>query len=197
MKDLIIICGQSGTGKDTILNSVISSNPSLFNPIVLTTTRPIRENESQGISYNFITEEEVTPMILSGEALSVQVFNNWYYILSNNSLIENKINIGVFNPEAVAQLLEENFYGFRILILYITTDDKIRLLRLLNRENNPNIDEIVRRYGTDKEDFKYFQNILEESKRFFTIENNGFSTIYQITNYINSLISYFFEVDIF
>jgi hypothetical protein len=30
---------------------------------------------------------------------------------------------------------------------------KTRLLRQLNRQDNPDVDEIVRRYRTDKEDF--------------------------------------------
>lgn len=30
---------------------------------------------------------------------------------------------------------------------------KTRLLRQLNRQDNPDVDEIVRRYGTDKKDF--------------------------------------------
>ena len=36
---------------------------------------------------------------------------------------------------------------------YVTAKDKTRLLRQLNREENPNVDEIIRRYKTDKEDF--------------------------------------------
>jgi hypothetical protein len=31
---------------------------------------------------------------------------------------------------------------------------KVRLMRSLNREENPDVDEIIRRYGTDKADFE-------------------------------------------
>ena len=35
----------------------------------------------------------------------------------------------------------------------VICSDKTRLLRQLNREDHPNVDEIVRRYKTDKDDF--------------------------------------------
>ena len=38
-------------------------------------------------------------------------------------------------------------------LFYITATDKTRMLRQLNREGDPNVDEIIRRYKTDKEDF--------------------------------------------
>ena len=36
----------------------------------------------------------------------------------------------------------------------IKASDKNRLLRALNREENPNVDEIVRRFLADKKDFQ-------------------------------------------
>jgi hypothetical protein len=39
-------------------------------------------------------------------------------------------------------------------VFYIVTSDKTRLLRQLNRELCPNVDEIIRRYSTDKKDFE-------------------------------------------
>jgi hypothetical protein len=39
-------------------------------------------------------------------------------------------------------------YGF-----YVSAKDKTRLLRQLNREENPDIHEIIRRFKADEEDF--------------------------------------------
>ena len=50
--------------------------------------------------------------------------------------------------------------------IYIKTLPKIRLLRQLQRENNPNCDEIIRRYSTDQKDFS---NI---PFTYYIIENN-------------------------
>ena len=41
-----------------------------------------------------------------------------------------------------------------MLPVYIQVDEKTRLLRTLNREKNPDCEEICRRFLADKKDFK-------------------------------------------
>jgi guanylate kinase len=48
-----------------------------------------------------------------------------------------------------------DIYNLQILPIYILAPDKTRILRALNREEEPNISEIFRRYETDIEDFHY------------------------------------------
>ena len=38
------------------------------------------------------------------------------------------------------------------------TTDKERLIRQLNREENPDVEEIIRRFSTDKADFQIAEN---------------------------------------
>ena len=38
--------------------------------------------------------------------------------------------------------------------MQVTVNDKLRIIRQLNREDNPDIEEIFRRYQTDKIDFE-------------------------------------------
>ena len=40
-----------------------------------------------------------------------------------------------------------------IVVYYVRASAKNRLLRQLNREKNPDVDEIIRRYSTDNADF--------------------------------------------
>ena len=87
--------------------------------------------------------------------LEATIFNNWCYGTSLKSLDKNAINVGVFNPEGV-EILQSN-PEIDIDVIYITAKDKVRLLRQLQREDNPDCDEIVRRYGTDKKDFAIHQ----------------------------------------
>jgi guanylate kinase len=49
-----------------------------------------------------------------------------------------------------------------LTVYYIKTSDKERLIRQLTREDNPNVDEILRRFSADKQDF--------HNLRFDTIE---------------------------
>ena len=60
------------------------------------------------------------------------------------------INIGVFDPQGVRNLIQ---LGYSVIVFKLHVPDKERLIRQLNREEDPDIEEIIRRYQTDKEDF--------------------------------------------
>jgi guanylate kinase len=79
------------------------------------------------------------------------IFNNWYYGTGFESVDENKINIGVFNPAGIRSLLARN--DCNVLVIWIKTDDKTRLLRQLNREDDPDVREVIRRFQADYNDF--------------------------------------------
>lgn len=80
-------------------------------------------------------------------------FNDWFYGTTYEGLTKEKVNIGVFNPESIDYLLDLN--NINLKVFYIKASDKLRLLRQLNREDNPDVDEIIRRYSTDKKDFSF------------------------------------------
>ena len=149
---LICIMGKAGTGKDTLLKTVCKLAGDKVNEVVLYTTRPKRENEVEGKDYFFISEEDFITKIVYEEFYEYKQFNNWYYGTGKQSLVKDKINIGVFNPKTVHSFLDySNIY---LVPVYIDADKKIRLLRQLNREANPDVNEIIRRFGTDEKDFE-------------------------------------------
>ena len=155
MKDnytIIAIMGKAGSGKDTLCKALLKE-PAFLNakPIVSCTTRPIRDNEIDGKDYHFITTEQFTNQILSGEMLEATVFNDWHYGTSVKNLSKEHINIGVFNPEGVGILRENK--DISLAVIYIEATDKTRMLRQLNREKNPNCHEIARRFFADEQDF--------------------------------------------
>ena len=147
---IVALIGESASGKDTY-KKYICENTDDFNSIVSTTTRPPREGEVNGINYYFCTAEEFGVKILDFSMLEATDFNNWFYGTSLEALDENKINVGCFSPEGVRQLKEDS--RIDLIVLYIKTSPKVRLMRSLNREESPDVDEIVRRYSTDAKDF--------------------------------------------
>ena len=102
--------------------------------------------------------------------LEATEFNDWYYGTDRESLTIDKINIGVFNPEGVRCLQEDD--NIELYVFYVRAAGKQRLLRQLNREENPDVDEIIRRYKTDTQDFSYLEDI-----RYQTLENNTLEDI--------------------
>lgn len=151
MKVIVALIGKAGAGKDTILNHICANYPE-YNKIVSCTTRPIRDNERDGEDYHFITNEDFIQKVLNGDMLEATEFNGWHYGTMKSSLIDG-INIGVFNPEGFDCLTQIPIKDVHVIGFYIKCDDKERLLRQLNREQKPNVKEIIRRYSTDEMDF--------------------------------------------
>jgi guanylate kinase len=85
------------------------------------------------------------------EMLEATCFNDWFYGTSLQSLDESVVNIGVFNPDGIDALLESPLV--EVMVYYVHATDKNRLIRQLNREENPDVNEVLRRFKTDKEDF--------------------------------------------
>lgn len=166
---LIVLCGKAGVGKDATLHRVVELAPDLFNEIVSCTTRPPREGEIDGVHYHFLTIEQFTEKILSGDMLEATEFNGWHYGTMASSLSQDKINIGVFNPAGIAALLEDE--NLDITVFHITAKPKTRLIRQLNREEEPNVYEILRRFFTDEDDFLELDRLEFDNSNYYELSN--------------------------
>lgn len=158
MYKIIALIGEAGTGKDSLMQTILELQPDLHE-IVSCTTRPRREGEVHGVNYFYYTPEQFGDMVLHDEMLECTVFNDWFYGTSYDSVRSDCVNIGVFNPTAVEALSARP--DVDIEIIRVCAAPKTRLLRQLNREDNPCVDEIIRRYGTDKIDFDGVEHDFE------------------------------------
>lgn len=148
---ILAICGKAGAGKDTLLRLIVDNFK--IHEIISCTTRPMREGEKEGINYYYLTKEDFTKKVMNDEMLECTEFNNWFYGTMKQGLDLEGWNIGVFNPEGI-EVLEDN-PDVDVRTIYIDVPGKERLIRQLNREENPNIDEIIRRYYADERDFRF------------------------------------------
>ena len=174
--NLIAIYGPSGCGKDTIKRAILKKDKVLFNNIIGATTRPKREKEINGKDYYFMSNEEFAENILNCNMMEAASFNGWFYGTLRTSLIFNKINIGIFNMEALQTLLED-YEELNILPVWISVNDKERLIRTLNREKNPNCTEICRRFIADYNDYYIIPNSI-------SVDNNEKGKVSENAEYI-------------
>lgn len=130
----------------------------------------MREGEVEGEDYYFLSREAFAQKVLNGDMLEATEFNDWFYGTMKSSLVENGINIGVFSPEGYNYLTSIPDDDIYVIGFYIRCNNKIRLMRQLNREENPDVDEIIRRYTTDKLDFIEFDE--GKAHHVTTLENN-------------------------
>ena len=170
MYKIIAIIGEAGSGKDTLMNKVIyeagAAPVSIFHTLISCTTRPPRDYEKDGVNYYFLTNEEFAARVLKNDFLEVSEFNNWFYGTAKSELDQNKINIAVLNPEGIENILLHD--DIQLKVFYLDVKGKTRLIRQLQREENPDIPEIYRRYMADDEDFNYLPFEYETLKN----ENN-------------------------
>ena len=161
MGRIYYIMGKSATGKDTIYKEVLKQRPDL-KTIVMYTTRPIREGETDGVEYHFRTIPEMEEMRDSGKMIECRiyqtVFGPWYYFTMDDEQFDlesdaNYLMIGTL--ESYEKMLR--YFGQdAIRPIYIEVPDGIRLQRAVARESTqkkPNYKETCRRYLADEDDF--------------------------------------------
>lgn len=147
---LVAIVGKAGSGKDYLLNYMCENFPQ-YHKIISATTRPKREGEQEGVNYYYLSNEDFATQVLNDQFLEATVFRDWCYGTQLSALDPTKINIGVFNPAGVETLEQDS--RINLYVIQVEVSDKTRLIRQLSREENPDVEEIVRRYTTDKMDF--------------------------------------------
>ena len=159
MGKIFCVMGKSSSGKDTLYQMLKKELE--FDSIVPYTTRPIREGETDGVEYHFVTEEEVAELEEAGKIIELRAYNTvhgiWKYFTADDAQIDlehrNYLRIGTV--EAYQKL--KAYYGEEHLVpIYIEVDDGIRLQRALNREKlqeQPKYAEMCRRFLADEVDF--------------------------------------------
>lgn len=160
---IVAIMGPSAGGKDTLARSLVSTlqvkkrygyitNSSHL--IVSDTTRPPRENEKDGIDYNFVDSKEFLRRNVAHEYIETYVYGpqRWRYG-TPRSQFGTEINVGVFSPSGVDALYRNMRDGYDIFVVYIDDYLPRRLLRSIKRDGKLSF-EHIRRAWNDRADFK-------------------------------------------
>lgn len=156
MKKIIVLLGASATGKDTIAKHICKK----YNiPIAVSyTTRPMRSNETQGVEYYFISNGEMRKKFKNGEVIE----HTSYYIQSEDvsytyaNVVEEfqkgDYILTILNPHGLYQF-EKSLYKDNLVSIMLDCDDRTRLIRSLNRDDNVNVHEVLDRFRRDELDF--------------------------------------------
>lgn len=117
---IIIFSGFSGVGKNTIINELRKKYPSLLY-IPSMTTRSMREGESEGIPYFFVSKEEFKNRIANDFFIEYEsVHENWYGTPKDkyyDALAQNQIVIKDIDVNGALRMKQE-FKG-DVLLVYI------------------------------------------------------------------------------
>ena len=138
---IYILIGESCSGKDTILKSLLERDKSL-NKLISLTTRPKRENEVAGVDYNFITKEEFLRMLDDENLIEFREYKSgsgevWYYGTERVDSIDLSKNYICIKDVVGAKALKHE-YGANAEVLWINAPISIRQQRaILRADYNP------------------------------------------------------------
>jgi len=121
MKQVIVIAGPSGSGKNAVIDALLKRNHH-FARLVTATTRAMRPGEQEGIDYYFLSQEQFDAELSAGnipEHRFVSALNTYYGIYLpdlNKKIKEGKTIFAQVDIEG-ARLLKERFNATTIFIM--------------------------------------------------------------------------------
>ena len=177
MGKIFCFMGKSSSGKDTIFK-IVSTDLASIKPIVLYTTRPIREHEIEGVTYHYVSDSVYNDMLQNNlviESRSYQtIYGTWIYFTAVTNIDLENNSYMMINTLAGYEALK-NYYGEdKVIPIYIQVEDGIRLERALTRERKepePKYEEMCRRFLADQVDFNEENLIKAKIKEHFYNNN--------------------------
>lgn len=162
MGKIYYLMGKSSSGKDTLFKKLIEDEVLALKTIVGYTTRPMREGETEGIEYHFIDDTALSKLDAEGRIIELRAYNTVYGVWKYLTVDDGQINLVGDDKYLLIGTLESYekvraYFGKDKLVpLYITVDDGVRLQRALDREkaqDKPKYAEMCRRFLADEADF--------------------------------------------
>ena len=161
MGKIFCLIGKSSCGKDTLYKRILSEGSLPLKTLVSYTTRPIRDGETDGVEYYFLTEKQLAVLELENKIIELRAYHTvhgiWKYFTVNDHQIDLlKNDYLVIGTLESFQKLRAYFGSDKLVPLYIEVDSWERLQRALNRERlqqEPKYAELCRRFLADEADF--------------------------------------------
>ena len=180
MYEIVFIMGKSSSGKDSIYKKLKEDDKLGLTNVVLYTTRPRRDGETDGVEYNFVTDEKEQEMEKLNKIIELRCYNTAYGVWKYFTADDGQIDLNSGSRYIVIGTLEayEQFISYfgkeHILPIYIEVDDRIRLQRAIDRENqqkSPKYIELCRIFLADDKDFG--EDKLRQAGIVKRFSNNG------------------------
>ena len=184
---LIIIAGKSGSGKDAVVNELCRRG---YKRIKTYTTRPMRQHESQGHPYYFISEKDFNKKRENGFFLEVKEFNTvkgtWYYGSPKDEMLSSKNNsenrLIILTPQGIEDFIKAlGNKKINMKIIYLRANSGTISKRLKRRGDDPN--EVQRRIEADEDDFVAFEYFADKC-----IYNNSGTELNDVVDIIDDYI---------
>ena len=161
MGKIYCLMGKSSSGKDTIFKRLLEREDLKLKRIVPYTTRPIRENETDGVEYCFCDRATRDRLIAAGKVIELRSYETVHGIWNYFTVDDGKTDLKKHDYLMIGTIdtyksLVKYYEKAEVLPIYIDVEDGVRLQRALDREKQqaePRFEEMCRRFLADSRDF--------------------------------------------
>lgn len=179
---MIILLGKTSSGKDTILNHLITRYD--YKKVITYTTRPMRDGEEQDATYHFISENDFKQKIENGFFAEWKTYNTEFGIWFYGTALEDLANaddksIIILTPQGYLDIKNKLFNN--VVSVYISANNETIKKRLLKRGDDKN--EAQRRLEHDNKDFTDIENQVDK-----IIYNNEGTNIVDVVEQLLNVI---------
>jgi guanylate kinase len=163
---LVIISGPSGSGKSSVVSHLLKHCPLPLKLSVSATTRPPRENETDGVQYRFLSRAQFDSLREKGDFLEcVEVFGrgDWYGTLKEpvtTGLKAGKWIILEIDVQGALKVIELNSSAITIFIHPGSLDELERRLRGRGTESEEKIQRRLAVAKSEMEKASHYQHVV-------------------------------------
>lgn len=167
---VIILSGSSASGKNTLIKEILKTNNEI-KYINTFTSRTMREDESEGNPYHFITKDEFQAKIKNGDFFEHELIHNNFYGVDKNiclSYLDQNLDIikdmGIYGTFNLKEKLQDRT-NVRTIFLFV---DKKTLRKRLIHRGEKQIKLRLKRYRLEqkhanKYDFLIYNKDIEKT----------------------------------
>lgn len=187
-KTIFCILGESGSGKDTLVEYTLKEFKLDLKPVLSYTDRPIRQGEQNGKEHIFLSKEEMTEFLNSNKkdiAAYTQIGETGYRYCAMTSVIDRS-DIYIIDPNGLKEFKERTGDRYNIVSIYIDCPLKERRKRTEKRGDS--VDKFEARVAAESDQFAKFR---EEHGYDHVIDNSSMSTIYHSSMVLFDIFRYY------
>lgn len=189
-KTIFCILGESGSGKDTLVEYTLKEFKLDLKPVLSYTDRPIRQGEQNGKEHVFLSKEEMTEFLNSNKkdiAAYTQIGESGYRYCAMTSVIDRS-DIYIIDPNGLKEFKERTGDRYDIVSIYIDCPLKERRKRTEGRSDAAS--KFEARVAAESDQFAKFR---EEHGYDHVIDNGSMSTIYRSAMTLADIFRYYKE----
>lgn len=187
-KTIFCILGESGSGKDTLVEYTLKEFKLDLKPVLSYTDRPIRQGEQNGKEHIFLSKEEMTEFLNSNKkdiAAYTQIGETGYRYCAMTSVIDRS-DIYIIDPNGLKEFKERTGDRYNIVSIYIDCPLEERRKRTEGRSDAAS--KFEARVAAESDQFAKFR---EEHGYDHVIDNGSMSTIYHSSMVLFDIFRYY------